>query len=95
MNKKITDIVAYLTPVGLLIALVAGDREGSRFHLNQALVLALASIILNIVRHVPLVGWILSGLGGLLIFVLWCIALIDAIQGREKEIPLLGQIHLL
>ncbi len=30
MDKRATDIVAYLTWVGLLIAFVAGDREGSR-----------------------------------------------------------------
>ena len=35
MDKRTTDIVAYLTYVGLLIALVAGDRERSKFHLNQ------------------------------------------------------------
>ena len=42
MNKRTTDVVAYLTWVGLLIALVAGDRYESRFHLNQSLVIWLA-----------------------------------------------------
>lgn len=35
MDKRTTDVVAYLTWVGLIIAFVAGDRERSRFHLNQ------------------------------------------------------------
>lgn len=39
MNKKITDIIAYLTWVGLIIAFVAGDKEESKFHLNQSLVI--------------------------------------------------------
>ena len=30
MSKQTTDIVAYLTWVGLIIALVAGDRDASR-----------------------------------------------------------------
>lgn len=37
MDKKVTDIVAYLTWVGLIIAFVAGDKEASKFHLNQSL----------------------------------------------------------
>ena len=39
MDKKTTGIVAYLTGIGLIIALVLGDREGAKFHLNQALVI--------------------------------------------------------
>lgn len=34
MNKQATDIVAYLSWPGLLIAFLAGDRHASRFHLN-------------------------------------------------------------
>ena len=39
MDRKMTGVVGYLTWIGLLIAFVAGDREGAKFHLNQALVL--------------------------------------------------------
>ena len=39
MNKQTTDIVAYLSWPGLLIAFFIGDRYGSRFHLNQSLVI--------------------------------------------------------
>ena len=42
MNKRTTDIVAYLTWIGLVVAFVAGDRQRSKFHLNQALALAKA-----------------------------------------------------
>ena len=45
MNKKTTDMVAYVTWVGLLIAFIAGDREKSKFHLNQALVVWLVGFL--------------------------------------------------
>lgn len=64
MNKRTTDIVAYLTWVGLLIALVAGDRDASRFHLNQSLVIWLTGTICGILGHVFLVGWLISAIGG-------------------------------
>ena len=43
MDTKTTSIVAYITWIGLLIAFCAGDREGAKFHLNQALVIFAAA----------------------------------------------------
>ena len=88
MNKKTTDIVAYLTWVGLLIAFIMGDRSASRFHLNQSLVIWLAATLFS---WIPLVGWIC----GLFCAVCWFIGIINAIRGVEKPVPLLGGIHLL
>ena len=45
MNKQITGMLAYVTWIGWLIAFIAGDRNGAKFHLNQALVLAIAALI--------------------------------------------------
>ena len=38
MDKKTTGIIAYLTWIGFLVAILAGDKEGAKFHINQALV---------------------------------------------------------
>lgn len=102
MTKRATDIVSYLTPLGLIIAFVLGDRENSRFHLNQALVLFLTSILMDVVRRVigwlPLVGWmakLLISLFGIVWIILWLIGIFSAITGEEKKIPILGDIKLL
>ena len=109
MDKKITGVVAYLTWIGLLVAYIAGDREGAKFHLNQALVIWLAGTVFGIVTGIlsalsaiPLVGWIIAALvglislvGGLFFFVCWLMGLIYAIQEQEKEVPLLGRIKVL
>ena len=49
MDKKTTGIVSYITLIGWLIAFCAGDKEGAKFHLNQSLVLYLASLINSII----------------------------------------------
>lgn len=96
MNKHATDIVAYLSWPGLLIAFLAGDRVGSRFHLNQSLVIWIAGTVIGIVaKWTPLFGWLIGLVGGLFCGVCWFIGIINAIQGVEKELPLLGEIHLL
>ncbi len=91
MNKKWTGIVAYLSWIGLVLAFVLGDRKGAKFHLNQALVLNLAGLAMN------LVAWIVPILGILawVIFILWAIALVGAILEQEKKVPLLGDIVIL
>lgn len=87
MDKKTTDIVAYLTWIGFLIALLAGDKEGSKFHLNQALVIILFSLL----SAIPCVGWI----WGIFMIVCWFIGFIAAINGEEKEIPLIGNVKII
>ena len=99
MDKKITGIVAYLTIVGWLVAYLAGDKNGAKFHLNQALVIALAEIILylvgGILAFIPIIGWIVSSVLSILLFVCWIIGLIGAIKGENKKVPLIGGIQIL
>jgi len=87
MDKRTTDIVAYLTWIGLLIALIFGDRENSKFHLNQALVIWL----LGLLGVIPCVGWA----WGIFCFVCAIMGFVSALNGEEREVPLLGQIKLL
>lgn len=88
MTTKATNIVAYIGIIGWLIAFLAGDKEGAKFHLNQALVLNLASLICS---WIPLVGWILA----IVIFVFWIMGIVSAIKDEEKELPLIGSIQIL
>lgn len=87
MDAKTTGIVAYLTWIGLLIAFVAGDKEGAKFHINQALVL----LLFGLLGAIPFVGWIWE----VFMLVCWVIAFVGAVQGEEKEVPLLGKIKIL
>lgn len=95
MNKKTTDIVAYLTWVGLIIAFIMGDREGSKFHLNQSLVIWIASTLCGFVAVIPVLGTLVSVVGGIFCFVCWFIGFVGALQGTEKPVPFLGQFKLL
>ena len=80
-------IVAYITWIGLVIAFVLGDREGAKFHLNQALVIWLAGLL----SFIPCIGW----RGAFFGFICAVMGFIFAVNGEEKAVPLLGQIRLL
>ena len=75
MDKKTTGIVAYLTWIGWLIALLAGDKEGAKFHINQALVILLFSLL----SIIPCIGWI----WGIFMIVCWFIGFIAAINEED------------
>lgn len=87
MDKKVTGIVAYLSWIGLIIAFCVGDKEGAKFHLNQALVIMLFSLL----SMVPLIGWI----WGIFMIVCWFMGLIAAINEEEKPVPLIGGIKII
>lgn len=87
MDAKTTSIVAYLTWIGLIIAVCAGDKEGAKFHVNQALVVFLFSLL----SIIPCIGWIWA----IFMVVCWVMGLIAAINQEEKEVPLIGKIRIL
>ena len=87
MDAKTTSFVAYLTWIWLLIAVLAGDKEGAKFHVNQALVIFLFSLL----AIIPCIGWI----WGIFMVVCWFMGLISAINQEEKPVPLIGGIKIL
>lgn len=87
MDKRTTGIVAYITWIGLIIAICAGDKEGAKFHINQSLVIFLFGLL----GIIPCVGWI----WGIFILVCWIMGLIAAINEEEKPVPLIGGIQII
>ena len=87
MDAKTTSIVAYLTWIGLIIAICAGDKEGANLNINQALVILLFSLL----SVIPCIGW----LWGIFMIVCWIMGLIAAINQEEKEVPLIGKIRII
>lgn len=91
MDAKTTSIVSYLTWIGFIIAICAGDKEGAKFHLNQALVVLLFSTLSALVAWIPLIGWA----WGIFMVVCWFMGFIAAINQEEKKVPLIGNITIL
>ena len=87
MDAKTTSIVAYLTWIGFIVAICAGDKEGAKFHLNQALVI----LLFMLPGVIPCIGqiWLIF------MIVCWVMGLIAAINQEEKEVPLIGKIRIL
>ena len=101
-NNKVMGVLSYLGILVLIPLLAARNSPFARFHCNQGIVLALAEvlagIVLGIARSLPLIGWIFRLVGGLasvLWIVLAVIGILNAINGRAKELPVIGGIKIL
>jgi uncharacterized membrane protein len=105
VEDKTVAIVAYLTFVGFIVALILnnGPKKNAlgQFHLRQALGLLiihlvgmiffviLAFMLPGILGRVLALGSNVFTLGMLVLFIL---ALVDAINGRRKPVPVVGEL---
>jgi len=98
---KTMGIVAYMTLVGWVVALVqSNDKKGpekefTAFHLRQMLGLMIIAFCIWIVQIplslIPLIGFPFAMLLSLGIFVFWILAVMGAANGQRKELPYIGQ----
>lgn len=88
--------IAYITLIGLIIAFVQNGEKKNAFaayHLRQSLGLMCTGVALFMVGLIPFLGWILSILGTIALIVLWIMGLMNAINGKEQPIPVLGNLY--
>ena len=92
-NKNIA-IIAYLTIIGLVIAFVMNNEKKDAFasyHIKQSLGLGLTSFALGVVGIIPILGWLISIFGFFAILYMWIVGLMNAINGKEEVVPILGE----
>lgn len=91
---KAIAIISYLFGIGLIIALVLNnDKKNSfaAFHIRQSLGITLSAIVLSFANIIPILGWIASIAGGVLLFIMTIQGLLAALGGQEKTVFLLGE----
>jgi len=66
-----------------------------KFHIKQGLVLLIAWIIAGVANMVlaviPVIGWLLMMVVWVGLFIIWIMGIINAVNGQEKELPIIGK----
>lgn len=87
---KTMAVISYLTWIGTLIAYIMNNSKKNHFvsfHIRQMIGL----ILLNIVSFTILgLNGLLGRVTTIIIFILWLIGFIGAINGEYKKVPFLG-----
>jgi uncharacterized membrane protein len=102
-NNKLMAALSYLGILFLIPMLAAKDSKFARFHANQGIVLFITNVLNGVIlgtalRKLPLIGWafgIASSIIGVILFVFAILGIINVVNGRAKELPLIGNISLL
>jgi len=94
-EDKTVAIVAYLSLVGFVIALILHNQEGKKtqlgaFHLRQGLGILISSVAMSIISIIPILGWVVGCVGLIAILVMWIMGIIAAANGEMKPAPILG-----
>lgn len=106
-QNKVMAILAYFGILVLVPIFAAKESKFARYHANQGLILFIASIVLwiavSILSYVILaISWKLSFIASLLSLALWVgilvlsiMGIINAANGKAKELPVIGKFQLL
>ena len=95
MPENIAALLAYLFGwvSGLIIFLIERESPFVRFHALQSLIFFGAlTLIISIFSRIPLVGWFIAAVGGILSFVFWIMGMIRAYNGELYRFPIVGDI---
>ena len=102
-DNKGMSVLAYIGFLFLVPLLACPNSRFARYHTNQGLVLFLLELAIGVVTSIftfipvigPIIGGLLSAVGGIFTLVLMILGIINAAQGQAKELPLIGKFTLL
>ena len=99
-EDKTIAIIAYITLIGFIIALVMHSSKKTKigaYHLRQMLGLILTGIVcwpVNIVLvFIPIIGWLCMFCIWVGMLALWVMGLVAALNGEMKPTPVLGPLY--
>ncbi len=93
-KNKVIAALAYL--IFFLPLLAAQDSSYARYHANQGLLLFILGFGGNtILTIIPILGWILIPFFSLFVIILAVMGILNAVNGKAKDLPLIGQYRIL
>lgn len=94
-NNKVMSFLSYLWILFIVPLIAAPNSPYAKFHANQGLLLFLFDIVIAIVAMIPVVGWIISAVGGALVLIFRIIGIVNSLKGEAKELPLIGKYRII
>ena len=86
-DNKVLAAISYLWILCLIPLFLKRKSKFTQFHAKQGLLLFILEIVGWLVFWIPFIGWIL----GIAILVLAVLGIVNAMQGRYWEMPILGK----
>ncbi len=91
-DRKLYAVLAYLGILIIIPFLLAKDDEFVKFHLKQGVLLLVLWLFLLLVLTMPILGYIIYSVGSLLLLAFIIIGIVNALNDKETELPLIGHL---
>lgn len=93
-KNKVIAALAYI--IFFLPLIAAPDSRFGKFHANQGLLLLILSVVGNIILGIiPFFDLLLVPLFSIFCFVLFIMGLVNTLNGKARELPLIGQYRII
>ena len=95
LNENIVGILCYLGfwITGVIFLLIEKENKFVRFHAMQSVILFMPlSIIVLLIAWIPVIGWLLADLAGMLTMFIMLILMFKAQRGAKFKLPIVGKI---
>ena len=90
-DNKILAAIGYISILCILPLVLKPKSEFCKFHGKQALVLLIAGIITMVIGIIPVLGWIVSFVGGIAILIMSILGILKALNGEYWEMPYVAE----
>ena len=95
LEENIAGLLCYLFGwiTGLIFILIEKDNKFVRFHAMQSIIVfGIYTVVVLILRFIPVVGWIISSILGIIAFILWIVLMVKAAKGDKYKLPWAGDL---
>lgn len=95
LQANVAALLCYLVGIisGVVFILIEKENKYVRFHAMQSIVTFGLFLVVGVVLGmIPVVGWSMMPLLGILQLVIWIILMVKAYQGERFKLPVIGDI---
>ncbi len=95
LNRNVAGMLCYLVGwiTGLIFFVVEKDDKFVRFHAIQSMItFGGLTMLFMTLGFIPVLGWLLFPILGLIQLVLWILLMIKAFQGERFKLPVIGDL---
>ena len=90
-NKPMLAAGAYIGPLVIVSYILGKDDTFIKYHIKQGLVLFVIEVAIWFLSMVAWPLWLLLNILNLAVLVLVILGIVNVVQGKEKELPIVGQ----
>lgn len=94
-DNRIMAMFSYLSMLVILPVCAVRDSAYAMYHANQGLWLIIGYFVCSVCCIVPFLGWLVGGVGCIVLFVFNIIGIVRALKGSSKPLPFIEKLPVI